>query len=1092
MKRNILYGILVLVMALMSCRQDPDDIIAKTGAISLKVEVDPNGSGLQTDTRSIIVDHLQGENQVNNLYLLFFTKATDESTSYKGYYKIDGPVVLDRQFAFNYNDINTGNYSILAFANIDDCFINSSTLSAGSLNSFLNSLTGKTEEEVIKSATLYLDKVTNGYATQILKQDNLVMSGRTEKKDGNQLITLKLTRAVSRFDIQILDSGYELSSVSIWNNASSTPLWLSSSNASEVQTVNPGRFYGITFPAGTRERKGGFYAFENYISNPKAGDKKTTCLVVGVQPSGGGTTQYYRINIHPEQSGQSIKRNYVYQVTVRSVLGSGAATEEAAANSTVDPNLEININNWGLDEEGMILTDGKNTLAIPSKIIRFAQDGGTRKYTIFTQGEGVLSMSPNLPSGLTATLAGNDLTITATNLGSLSKREGTIDISFAGLKGTVQVIQEPKLAHFLKLDKTAINNFPTTKSTPFTGVVNVSSSKNWEAKIYNAGGSSFSFSANDATALTTSGISGDNLNIYVTEDNLTNKLMAGFVLVSLKDEPGYSRVVILKQTASVGISIDLGELTELRFEGNGAPKTIANAIPGEGYELEVHPGTDTNGNYNSWGAELQGANASKFVLLVDKNSTLNRVTVYPKGNTDAGTPHAQYPYYNFTDNIIDGVELVVYWGDNLAAVATDQQKCKKVAVLQETMVFNVPTTTIISKVGQVKDIPIDIPKGSKWQAEIIENFTTSEEYGYMPHKGYIYDGANKLTEKNEKITGQTSTTLKVGFDKLLFPIVEVQPVLTLKISLENMPEFSSVIEVKQEALSPRTINILNTVGGQAYSSLNDGSFSKRIIDYYNSAHFSTSASAKCYADFVKVPKGDDKYPVDNFNATTGSPQKISELGYNYVHAGYTKNNWTQAACNELELWRQKTDGVMFIIQDYSSSNALNFFQSLNSATGYVDNTHSSNEAIFEINSPGKRVLYYLYNHGPFGEVMLADMDNKITDMDNVHSAISRTSVTPTGTAVLSEKDYADGIVLFIDPDQKIVYLGESQLFSDSSFSPNNIDDSNAANRSASRFLGNLLSYIIRAAQYGSHFTDHFKHNSTTYPFAALKKDPMFD
>ncbi|WP_163215673.1 hypothetical protein [Bacteroides sp. 519] len=39
--------------------------------------------------------------------------------------------------------------------------------------------------------------------------------------------------------------------------------------------------------------------------------------------------------------------------------------------TTADPTLEININNWGLDEEGMILTDGKNTLAIPSKIIRY-------------------------------------------------------------------------------------------------------------------------------------------------------------------------------------------------------------------------------------------------------------------------------------------------------------------------------------------------------------------------------------------------------------------------------------------------------------------------------------------------------------------------------------------------------------------------------------------------------------------------------------------------------------------------------------------------------------------------------------------------
>lgn len=1105
MKKLLLYTTAMLALTFGSCQQESDPVI-KVGnnSFTLQVELDNIGTGMQTDTRAIIVDPLDGEEKVAGLHLLFFESSSDASGKFTHHIQVNSgnEITTGTNLSVNFEGANSGSYSILGLANVDSYFVDSQT---GSLSDFLGGLTTNMSEADVLNSTML-------YAGGSIAKDKLVMSGRTEKIQGEQLVTLKLTRGVCRYDVQNLDSEYNLVSVAIYNNTDYTPLWLSTVNASVKPTVNDSKFYGVTITAGSsQEIKGGLYSFENYVASPVTGDKATTCLVIGLEPKAGGAVQYYRVNINPEESGQSIKRNYVYQVSVRNILGDGATSDDLAYASTTDPNLDYDINNWNLDDEGMILTDGKNTLAIPSKIIRFTQEGGTRQYTIFTQGEGSLAMTQSLPNGFTASLSGNNLTVKANDLGNLKSREGTLDLSFAGLKGTVQVIQEPKESHFLRLDKSALSGFPATKgSDSYDQAITVNSSKNWNAKIYNTGGSLFSFNASASVLEVSDKSSGESINLYISGDNPTNKVLTGFVLFSLKDEPGYSRVVMLKQAPSSGISIDLGTLTALNFKVNGAPKTIANSTPGDAYEFLVDPGTDLSGDYNDWGAELTGTNAAKFKAVVEKYGDIQRVSVYPLGDTDAGIPSTTLPHYNLTSNTITGVELKVYWGSSLSAVEGDNTKCKVVSVAQDALQFNVITGADAPKTGGERIIEIDLSEGLTWKATIVGNQaydpSKASTYGNMEHKGYLVNGSQKVSDINGSVGNQSGDMLKFGFGKLLFPLVNITPELKVEISVEQIASVTpKTVTLKQEKLLPQTVNVLDVYGGDNdYGSYYNGSYMTATRGFYgNTFGTSNGSNIRCYAAFVKSPA--TASVVDRFNASTSTPATISNQTYNYLNYGYTKETLTTQGFDELNRWRTSDaeNGMIFITQDVSSTYGSNrgrpFFNEF-AKIGYVEATISSNsDAVPFLNTNGDRVLTYLHTAGPFGETNITQ-SYRFDGIDGAHTAITKTSILQNGgTPIIHEYNNEENVILFIDAQQRVAFNGEVVMLYNSAVRYDNIESSTAANRAKSRLVGNFHSFLVRAAQYGSHFTDLFKKGSDgnylySDPFSVsgVTKEPMFE
>ena len=69
---------------------------------------------------------------------------------------------------------------------------------------------------------------------------------------------------------------------------------------------------------------------------PKQNDQVTTCLIIKVRNKQSGTASYHRVNVHPLESGQSLKRNNVYKLTVNSVKKEGYATELEAYKRRTD------------------------------------------------------------------------------------------------------------------------------------------------------------------------------------------------------------------------------------------------------------------------------------------------------------------------------------------------------------------------------------------------------------------------------------------------------------------------------------------------------------------------------------------------------------------------------------------------------------------------------------------------------------------------------------------------------------------------------------------------------------------------------------
>lgn len=1069
MKRNILYTIAGAVLMLTSCQADIEDYPGiNLKDLALTVELDRMGAGLETETRAVIVDPVQGESVINDLHLLFFKKANDGTTNFDGHYKVTGAIQENTKITLNYKNANSGNYSVLAFANTDDFNVNSAS---GSFTNFLNSISSNNSiEDVVNATDLFIKA-----APEAIKANKLFMSGRAEKLNDNPLISLKLTRAVCRFDLELKGNSHEFEKIFIYNNARSTPMWLSSGNANKKPEINSGEFYSAEEATTTTKVEGKYYAFENFNANPKLGDKNTTCLVVGIRANGSSdNATYYRININPKGSSQSLKRNFVYKVSINAVLGEGKSTPDEAYELATEPNLDYDINNWKIDDEGIIVTDGKNTLAIPSKTIRFAKEGGERVDDVFTVGEGTLTMSANLPNGFSAVLSQNQLTVKADDLGDLAKREGTITLNYAGLKATISVIQELQETEFVRVDKTLVNNYPAGGSTSFTEDINVISSGKWKAQIYNTGGSSFTFTPG-VSDVSTEGVSGTNINIYAKDENPYNRVLTGFVLISLKDFPEFNRVVMLKQKATQDIQIDLGTgFDDIVFEADGKVRN-KTSHPGDYFQVHVTPPKDENGQVSTnWGADLIGANKGKFEIKLKKQSGSEMVMVRPV-----------YPYFNSSSSRIEDVTLRVYPGND-----PNTSKTKTVAVWQEASIKElIDITETLSNDGEERDVLIDLPDGISWEVKIeginTEDNGTNEaqwpaKYAKMIHQGYLVDGQSKITALNASVTGTGKATIIVGFPKILFPLVGVEPTLSLVIYTTHNNEKAGTILVRQQKLVPKKIKILNNI--EPAPNGNRGAIGGNWFKAYTNCITKsfTTLGSNCYADIHIT----GEMPT----ATNLQNNKI-----NYLHLGSNKTSWESEQYESIKNYREnnKETVAVYVHDAYTGSTDktkifLNYPFNGSPYSEVVDRTTTKkwNTDMATNTNLGK----YLFSDGPFGTADINTVSSKMGTIDLIHSNISRDSFEKAGGITLITEYYdTNRVVLGINPTDNFIFLGEPQIFDIVGF------DGYSGAVENEKFLKNFISYILRTAQYGSHFTDHFQPGATTYPFAemgATNPDPM--
>ncbi|MCC8143726.1 MAG: hypothetical protein LUD02_08330 [Tannerellaceae bacterium] len=347
------------------------------------------------------------ENQINSFYILFFENTADGSGEFVEAIDLHEPFgslgnsgTLDVTFPSGSKLDKTKEYKMLFCANIES--YSSQISSVEDIETFCQGL----NEKEVNALLLEISGVEPSDGEQYdnqnrLQSSKLPMRGTAVKSASATNVSVSLSRMVSRFDIFCEVPGYELVSASIWNAATTTPVW--NEYSSEVTQEYTQRYYGVS--ATNKQVVASLYAFENSVANSEQDDRITTCVIVGLKNSQ-GAIEYFRVNMKPTvDEGQSLEGNHIYRTIIRGVMSTGSSNEREAYQSRRSL-LDIDINGWFLDESGNVQISGDNVLAVPTQHIRLYAHGDERTYYIYTIGEGVPELqSKRLPGQISASFS---------------------------------------------------------------------------------------------------------------------------------------------------------------------------------------------------------------------------------------------------------------------------------------------------------------------------------------------------------------------------------------------------------------------------------------------------------------------------------------------------------------------------------------------------------------------------------------------------------------------------------------------------------------------------------------------------------------
>ncbi|MCD8043318.1 MAG: hypothetical protein LUH10_09665 [Tannerellaceae bacterium] len=533
MKNIYLLLTILFTCTLLSCQDDTDDrgLPIKENGFRLLYTI----PGLETLTQSEVAA-VEGEDRINTFYALFFEYTTGGSGQFLAAIDLmegrQTPLSTSAVLNIDYSTVPglsaSETYTILLCANLEAYHATIRDLAG--LETVCRGTTEAEVKSLLRAETL--DAITT---------TNLPMSASVVKQGGQNQVSVSLTRAVSRFDVVNQADGYKLVSASLWNTYPSTLLW--ENNGEDFSGSRTERYYSID--ATGDQIIGGLYSFENFVENPMQGDNQTTALIIEMKNLETEDSEFFRINIHPMNKSQHLKRNNIYQTAITQVSGKGFQTEREARESQ-DALLITDINGWMADPGNNVVFDENNILAVPTSVITLPMVGDTRTYNIFTNGEGTLEMATEeIPSQVKVKLEGNKLTIEAPE--AADEWGGTLTFSIGNLMASIQIQQANYINKYLTLnydvEELPLFDYPAGIASPEIEII---SSGTWVAEIF--GGEYFSFSSsgsrvdkisNDATHT--------GFTIYTIEENMSEKNRYCFVRVSLVDAPETNQVLVLEQ-----------------------------------------------------------------------------------------------------------------------------------------------------------------------------------------------------------------------------------------------------------------------------------------------------------------------------------------------------------------------------------------------------------------------------------------------------------------------------------------------------------------------------------------------------------------
>ena len=1047
MRKILWYAFLLIPAVFTSCNLEDDSglIPQENRKLTISFSVQDPASGLAT--RAAIAPEA-GEENIKTLDLIFFESNGNGTGTFKGWKELTSasgsPLEMNTDIVFDFSDIGlktTDAYDILAVANMGSNYL--PTDGSQSMDDWKNAIKNsnfKTARAEVQAFMAGTSADIPEYITKPIVSEALLMSASLRKESEDTKISIVLQRSVARFDVYNSAAGYTLESVSVWNGYPSLFVWNGEPTAFDKAAKRIARLYGGESEAGA-DIVGKLYAYENYVPAPKQNDQVTTCLIIKVRNKQSGTASYHRVNVHPLESGQSLKRNNVYKLTVNSVKKEGYATELEAYKGALT-SLSYSINYWDMDSHGTVQFDGDNILAIPSKKVLFTPNGGSYDLGIFTFGEGTLSISKKvLDNGLSATLNGKTLTVSATALDNVKDRcSGIVELSFGNLKATIDVVQLEGGDLYLELNPKTISHFGNTAGVAVSPIA-VKSSGEWSASIYPPGaGAFFSFAQTGSAAVTdydSSKAVNNIIPIYTHTGNTGISPRYGFMVVSLKEDPSVQGTMLLIQDGVPGFTLT-PDIASIDFEYDGELTITGNNTN----SFLVNPGLTADGStVNEWEYVLEGNDAAAFEVKDTHDASdpkLNRITVKAKSHNEG--------------NSILKARLY------LALKASPGVKSHVIDISQQPMSFGtgVPGNTlyISENADETQLITLQGGSGMRWIAEL------EQPEPATAHAYNIKMTGENGTEMSWGSEYTMSTKFKVNFPKTLYKDANRNITYNVKLTLAGTA-VTIRLAIVRTVLQPIAINTANLSGG--YGSLGNGIFST-FREYGNYGTFFGPQGIVYTPAVPTLPNS------DNNNAGVGAdiPDNVNIL-FSGTYTSRIANYY-----DNLLTWLKSSPGknrIAVITLDNSVADNQALFTKI-ASLGYTYKSNSSVSAIWVGTHSNDPVWDYIVKNGPFSNY------NPSQSIDFTalfyRDGISGSFDTPTGvTHVLEVPGY--GCSLSVDLQRRIIVIGDSQHTN--TWTPTY---SALASTTDNKYYGrgilwaSLWAIIYNTAQYGDHFTDALK------------------
>jgi len=1073
MKKLIFAAVALGAVLLGACSRETA-VDGKSGKGSKKLTVKVNVQGIGTDvaTRGTIAPET-GEDQLGSLYLLFFNPDPYMGGQFIDYVEVAGPLTMNTSIPIDLSahpllSISAA-YDVLAVGNVTD-----NTYLGETVTAWMNEQNGKTESQVMSSAIAWVQGSTTNDANAVAPSA-LLMNGRVVKATDQFDLTFTMVRNMVRFDVysaSSVSSAYDLVSASIWNAYPESSIFGNAILDYSNSTSRITRYYGVSNAANTTgvagadgngdilgNIVGGLYCFENQVITPTQNDQETTCLIVGLKDRAAGTITYYRANIAPDQSPQFIKHNNVYRLTINNVNGPGFS-DEATAYAGQGNNLDYNINNWDLDNNGLIVMDQNSMLAIPTKNINIGADGGQSSYSIYTSsttpGQVLTIQSQTWDpanGGITASLSGNTLNISATPLGlGETQRTGVIVLSFAGLQASISVLQSPSVSTYLNvtLPDGGIPRFAPYAGIP-SGLVTVKASGPWHAQLY-MDGFSFSPAVSPTTAITTIAstdgyVTNNQFRIYTWDNNPDPTLREAFVVVSLDSDPvNYASVVRISQAPAGGIAVTPTQ-TAVTFNGMGtglaniagnATNTF-NVLP----SMMDDPANPGNQIISPWTATIipTGANNDTAFFTITtqtydaNNSANNVVTVNAVGVNASGRSY----------------QAILH-----VVLNSDPSKYTDIQLIQQSASVDTSPNTfsaIPTNGGTTPAITVNADASLQWSAAITTTSGTSTDGRVLVnHAATLVNAAD-----NSPIVAGTNypmgTQFKVVFPKVYYPNREIPSLAaTVTVSVGGMQK---ILTVSQTSLIARNMIGFGMNGAPTYGNLGD--IYNAGWDGTNNGGYAPAAGT----GLASIP-GYTRYSPNGSSATTALPSGTAYLhvvphGYGAAYSWSvvdnfidSDNGWTVLSC-----------------QDNSGLPPMNNANSplQRNGAGYQPIVYGAGGNGSYSTASSATKLYQFIMQQPKGTATLPLGTATNFYTDGVSTYLPQP--WPSSAVVfLTRTGNANQALLVVDIKNGFLYMGDSQLFWYNTYltTGGNPDD-------RYYLLDNLMYFIGNASKYGSNFTD---------------------